>query len=104
MSDGLRHVGDDGHAHLMSDLDDPRHRLHCTRHRADVADVDEVGLLELQHVLQRVGVDVAVDVTVGKRPDGVAAALELDEVGSELVLGNPDRRRHGQTPRGQQRA
>lgn len=51
-----------------------------------MAQVDERGLLELQHVLQGVGVDVAVYVAVGEGPHGVTAALELAEAVAELLF------------------
>lgn len=81
VADGLRHVDDHRHARRVRDLHDPDRRLHRPRHRAEVAQVDERGLLELQHVLQGVGVDVAVYVAVGEGPHGVTAALELPRLG-----------------------
>ena len=69
-----------------------------------MAHVDEVGLLELQHVLERIGVDVSVHVGGRDGVHGVPAALELVEVGSELVLGHPHRCRDRQVPERQQRA
>ena len=67
VADRLGHVDDDGDAGSVRQFDDLDDRLHHPVTRPDVADVDEIGLLELQHVLQGIGVHAPVHVGRGHR-------------------------------------